>query len=109
VSTAASNRKEFVLGLGIIYVHFRQIASVSVSSRGCGFVVLDELAVLVDVSWLNRQWVPRRQRLRLKSKQGPGLLCLEVSGCSHRKGRVSNTHGILEGVYWDLLDLWMIG
>jgi hypothetical protein len=91
-----------------MYVHFRQIASVSVSSGSCGFVVLDELAVVVDVSWLNRQLVPRRQRPLLKSKQSPGLLCLEVSGCSHRKGRVSNTHGILEGVYWDLLDLWMI-
>jgi hypothetical protein len=39
-----------------MYVHFRQIASVSVSSRSCGFVVLDELAVVVDVSWLNREW-----------------------------------------------------
>jgi hypothetical protein len=64
-------------------------------------VVLDELVVLVDVSWLNRQWVPRRQRPRLKSKQGPGLLCLEVSGCSHRRGRVLSTHGILEGVLDD--------
>lgn len=111
VSTAASKREEFVLGLGIMYVHFRQIASVSVSSRSCGFVVLDELAVVVDVSWLNRQWVPRRQQPRLKSKQDPGLLCLEVSGCSHRKGRVSSTHGILEGVLGSsrlMDDLWMI-
>ena len=49
---AVSKREELVLGLGIMYVHFRQIASVSVSSR-CGFVVLDELGVVVDVSWLN--------------------------------------------------------
>ena len=107
MSTAASKREEFVLGLGIMYVHFRQITSVSVSSLSCGFVVL-ELAVVVVVLWLNRQLVPRRQRPRLKSKQSPGLLCLEVSGCSHRKGRVSNTHGILDGVHRDLLDLWMI-
>lgn len=71
-------------------------------------MVFDELAVLVDVSWLNRQWVPRRQRPRLKSKQGPGLSCLEVSGCSSRKGGVSSPHGILDGVYWDLLDFGMI-
>ena len=70
-------------------------------------MVLDELTVVVDVSWLNRQWVPRWQRPRLKSKQGPGLLCPEVSDYSHKKGRVSSAHGILEGVYWDLLDLWM--
>ena len=88
VSTAASKREELALGLGIMYVHFRQIASVSVSSRSCGFVVLDELAVVVDVSWLNRHLVPRRQRPRWKSKQAPsllapGLLCLEISGYSH--------------------------
>ena len=104
VSTAASKREEFVLSLGIMYVHFRQIASVSVSSQSCGFVVLNELAVFVYVSWLNGQWVPRRQRPRLKSKQGPGLLCLGVGGCSHRKSRVPSTHGILEDVYWDLLN-----
>jgi hypothetical protein len=108
VSTAASKLEKFLLGLGIMYVHFRQIASVSVSSRSCGFVVLDELAVVVVMSWLNRQLVPRRQRPRLKSKQSPGLLYLEVSGCSHKKVRVSSTHGILEGVYWDLLDSWII-
>lgn len=89
VSTAASNREEFVLGLGIIYVHFRQITSVSFSSRGCRFVVFDKLTVLVTVSWLNRQWMPRRQQPRLKSKQGPG--------------------GILERVCFDLPDLWIIG
>jgi hypothetical protein len=43
VSTAVLKRKEFVLGLGIMYVHFWQIALVSI-------VVLDELAVVVDVS-----------------------------------------------------------
>ena len=90
VSTAASKREELVLGLGFMYVHFRQIASVSVSSRSCGFVVLDELAVVVDVSWLNRHLVSRRQRPRWKSKQAPGLLapgllapgllCFEISG-----------------------------
>lgn len=67
--------------------------------------MLDELAVVGKMSWLNRQWVPRRQRPRVKSKQGPGLSCFEVSGCSHRKGRVSSTHGILGGVYWGLLDI----
>lgn len=58
--------------------------------------MLDEVVVVVDVSWLNRQWVPRRQRPRLKSKQSPILLRLEVSGHSHRKGRVASAHGILE-------------
>ena len=62
------------------------------------------LAVVIVLSWLNRQLVPRRQRPRLKSKQSPGLLCLEVSGCSHRKGRVLSTNGILEDVCWNLLD-----
>jgi hypothetical protein len=55
-------------------------------------VVFDELAVLVTVLWLNRQWMPRRQQPRLKSKQGPGLLCLEVSGCSHKMQRVSREY-----------------
>lgn len=30
-----------------------------------------------------------------EAEAGPGLLCLEVSGCSYR---VLSTHGILEGV-----------
>ena len=82
VSTTASKCEELVLGLGIMYVHFRQIASVSISSRSCGFVVLDELAVVDDVSWLNRHMLPPRQRPRSKSKQASGLLCLEISRCS---------------------------
>jgi hypothetical protein len=49
VSTAASKREEFVLSLRIIYVYFWQIALVLVSSRGCGFVVLNKLAVVVVV------------------------------------------------------------
>lgn len=53
-----------MLGLGIMYVHFRQIASGLVSSRSCEFVVLDKLAVVVNVSWLKRHLVPRRQRPR---------------------------------------------
>jgi hypothetical protein len=61
-------------------------------------VVLDELAVVVVASWLNRQLVPWRQRPRLKSKQSPELLCLEVSGCTHKKVGVSGTHGILEDI-----------
>lgn len=46
MSTAASKRKQFVLDLGIMYVYFRQITSVSVSSRRCGFIVLNKLAVV---------------------------------------------------------------
>lgn len=66
VFTATTKREVLIIGLEIMYAHFRQIASLSVSSRSCGFVLLGELAMVV-VSWLNRQLVPRRQRPRLKS------------------------------------------
>jgi len=67
--------------------------------------VLNKSTVVVVVLWLNRQLIPRRQRPRLKSKQRPGLLRPEVSGCFYK---ISSTHGILEGVPWNLLHSWMM-
>ena len=46
----------FVLGFGIMNVHARYIVLILVISRGCGFVVLDELEVVVDVSWRIYSW-----------------------------------------------------
>ena len=105
MSTATPDRKEFVLGLGIMYVHLRQIASVSLCSRGCGIVVSDELAKVVSVSWLYRHLAPRWQWPRLKSKQTPCLLRLTISGGSHLK-KWSDEYSRHSGRRcWDLLDL----
>jgi hypothetical protein len=49
-TTADPKRDRFVLGFGIINVHARHIVSILVISRDCGFLVLDELEIVVNVS-----------------------------------------------------------
>lgn len=104
--TTTTKREKVMLSLRIMYAHFRQIVFVSVFSRSCEFVMLDELATIV-VSWLNRQLISLRQRSHLNSKQIFNLLS-EVNDCSHVKDRILSTHDILKVVSWDFLNLWII-
>jgi hypothetical protein len=104
VFTEASKRERIVLNLTIIYVHFRHTASISIFSRDCWLIVLRELVLLVEISWLNRQRISRRQQSRLKSKQSSDLLCLEVMRCSHRQDKAWSNWSILK----DVLNDWLL-